>query len=165
MELLIHQAFDCPAFLISHCDAAYSQIKSVQHMIRCTGIDAPLTKIPFQSELEKIVGHALATADLLGQMAADDYVDKLPILYAEFAEAAKHDRGHTDFISKFGGAMDLIQRTPTFWHDYVLPKLEKDYSGLYRFLNDPYPDGPNWYVKQIEANMRRIGQQEVAAKG
>lgn len=132
-------------------------IKAVQNMICCTGIEAPLTDIPFQGELERIVGHALATADLLGQMAADDYVDKLPILYAEFAEAAKHDRGHTDFISKFGGATDLIQRTPAFWHDYVLPKLEKDYGGLYHFLNDPYPDGPNWYVGRIETNMRRIG--------
>lgn len=141
-----------------------TDIKSVQNMIRCTGIDAPLTKIPFQGELETIVGHALATADLLGQMAADDYVDKLPILYAEFAEAAKHDRGHTDFISKFGGAMDLIQRTPTFWQEYVLPKLERDYCGLYRFLNDPYPGGPNWYVGRIEANMKRIGQPETAAK-
>jgi hypothetical protein len=141
-----------------------TDIKSVQNMIRCTGIEAPLTKIPFQSELEKIVGHALATADLLGQMAADDYVDKLPILYAEFAEAAKHDRGHTDFISKFGGARDLIQRTPTFWHEYVLPKLERDYCSLHRFLNDPYPDGPNWYVGRIEANMRRIAQRETAAR-
>src|SRR5688572_29608549 len=69
-----------------------ADIRSVQNMIRCTGIEAPLAKIPFQGELEKIVGHALATADLLCQMAADDYVDKLPILYAEFAEAARHDR-------------------------------------------------------------------------
>ena len=34
-----------------------------------------------QSELERVLGFALATADLVGQMAADDYVDKLPELY------------------------------------------------------------------------------------
>lgn len=141
-----------------------ADIKAVQNMICCTGIEAPLTDIPFQGELERVVGHALATADLLGQMAADDYVDKLPVLYTEFAEAAKHDRGHTDFISKFGGAADLIQRTPAFWHDYVLPKLEKDYGGLYHFLNDPYPDGPNWYVQRIEAHIQRIRQRAAAKK-
>lgn len=131
-------------------------IQAVQNMIRCTGIEAPLTKIPFQSDLEKTVGHALATADLLGQMAADDYVDKLPILYAEFAEAARHDRGHTDFISKFGGERDLIQRTPSFWYEYVLSKLHQDFGNIHQFLNQPYPSGHNWYVERIEANMGRI---------
>ena len=147
--------------LLAEKGFAATDIKAVQHMIRCTGIDAPVAKLPFQSELEKIVGHALATADLLGQMAAEDYVDKLPILYAEFAEAAKHDRGHTDFIDKFGSAGDLIQRTPQFWNDYVLPKLERDFGGMHRFLNVPYPDGSNDYVRQIEANMERIRQTAV----
>jgi hypothetical protein len=142
--------------LLSEKGLSAGDIQAVQNMICCTGIEAPLSRIHFQSELEKTVGHALATADLLGQMAADDYVDKLPILYAEFAEAARHDRGHTEFISKFGGAADLIQRTPGFWVDYVLPKLDKDFSGIHRFLNDPYPNGPSWYVQRIEANMRRI---------
>ena len=64
-------------------------------MIFCTGINAALDKIPFQSEAEKIVGFALGTADLLGQMAADDYVEKLPVLYAEFAEAAGMTRPRT----------------------------------------------------------------------
>lgn len=134
-------------------------IRAVQNMIRCTGIDAFLESIGFESESERIVGHALGTADLLGQMAADDYVDKLPVLYDEFQEAARHDRGHTDFITKFGGAHDLLQRTPTFWRDYVLPKLDKDFDGLHRFLNQPYPNGKNWYVERIEANMGRIKEQ------
>src|SRR5271170_341252 len=43
-------------------------IKSVQNMIRCTGVDATLSNIHFHDELEKIVGYALGTADLLGQM-------------------------------------------------------------------------------------------------
>jgi hypothetical protein len=106
--------------------------------------------------MEKTVGQALATADLLGQMAASDYVEKLPILYLEFAEAAEFDRGHTEFIAKFGNAEDLVRRTPGFWRDYVLPKLDRDFGGLHRFLNDPQPTGPNCYVHQIEANIARI---------
>jgi hypothetical protein len=139
-------------------------IRAVQNMIRCTGIEAELDKIHFQSELEKIVGHALATADLLGQMAAADYVEKLPVLYVEFAEAAKYDHGHTDFIRKFGNAPDLIQRTPSFWHEFVLPKLEREFGGLHKYLNDPYPNGPNWYLQHVEANMRRIERGQAAAK-
>ena len=98
-----------------------ADIRAVQNMIRCTGLDAFIESIGFDSEEERLVGHALATADLLGQMAAEDYVEKIPVLHEEFQEAAQHDHGHTDFISKFGGAQDLLRRTPGFWRNYVLP--------------------------------------------
>ncbi|KAB2647756.1 MAG: hypothetical protein DVB33_08335 [Verrucomicrobia bacterium] len=136
-----------------------ADICSVQNMIRCTGIDAFLGSIAFGNAAERVLGYALGTADLLGQMAAEDYIEKLPVLYEEFTEAARYDRGHTGFISKFGGARDLMQRTPTFWRDYVLPKLDKDFAGLHRFLSDPYPNGRNYYLERIEANMKRIKDQ------
>jgi hypothetical protein len=59
---------------------------SVQNMIRCTGVNVDLMAIPFTSELDRVIGFALGTSDLLGQMAAPDYVEKLPVLYAEFAD-------------------------------------------------------------------------------
>jgi hypothetical protein len=134
------------------------QIKAVQNMICCTGVNANLQTIPFQNELEKITGFALATADLLGQMAAADYVDKLPILYEEFAEAAKFSNEGSHFLSTFTSADDLMRKTPVFWEEYVLHRLERDFLGLYRFLNAPYPSGPNPYVRRVEANMKRIKQ-------
>ena len=94
-------------------------IKAVQNMIHCTGVDAKLGAIPFQSQIEKIVGFALGTADLLGQMAADDYVDKLPILFSEFSEAAKFSKDQTHFIGMFASAADLMQKTPIFWEKFV----------------------------------------------
>lgn len=147
---------DFAARLLAEKGFPPAEIQAVQNMIRCTGVDADVSKITFQGELERVTGHALATADLLGQMAAEDYVDKLPVLYAEFAEAARFDQEHTEFISKFGSVDDLVERTPGFWHDYVLPKLDRDFGGLHRFLNQPYPHGPNWYVEQIEKNMARL---------
>jgi len=133
-------------------------IHAVQNMIRCTGINANLAAIPFQSELERVAGFALATADLLGQMSAPDYVEKLPILYSEFAEAAQFTGDKNHFVASFSSAQDLLERTPYFWHELVLPKLEKDFLGLYRFLNEPYPGGPNEYVQRVEANMGRLRQ-------
>jgi len=140
-----------------------AEIKAVQNMILCTGVDAKLSTIPFQSELEKTTGFALATADLLGQMAADDYVDKLPVLYAEFVEAVKYSKSKSHFIASFKSSEDLMRRTPAFWEDRVQVKLEKDYAALYRFLNSPYPDGPNDYLNRIAANMERLKLQEKAA--
>jgi hypothetical protein len=132
------------------------EIRSIQNMIRCTGVYVDLDRIPFQSELERIIGYALGTADLLGQMSADDYIDKLPTLYAEFEESARFYEGKMASMMTFASAADLIRRTPAFWESYVLPKLEKDFWGLYRFLNQPPPDGPNFYVQRIEANLARL---------
>jgi hypothetical protein len=131
-------------------------IRSVQNMIRCTGLGSELASIAFQGELERVLGLALATADLLGQMAADDYVDKLPALYAEFVEAAQFSRNQQHFVASFGSADELMAKSPSFWNDYVRVKLNGDFLGLYRFLNDPYPDGPNWYLERISANIERL---------
>ncbi len=161
----VNRSAEFAAQLLSEKGFSPADIAAVQSMIRCTGVDAVLSKISFPGEEEKMVGQALGTADLLGQMAAEDYVDKLPILYAEFAEAARHDGGHTDFIAKFKGAGDLVCRTPAFWYEFVRPKLDRDFGGLHQFLNEPYPDGPNEYVRRIEANMERISQMLASSKG
>lgn len=137
-------------------DFSPHNIQLIQHMIQCTGVNANLNTIPFQSEEERIAGFALGTADYLGQMAAADYVEKLPVLYAEFAEASAYSPGTGQSLAAFTSAEDLIKKTPGFWRHFVLPKLEEDFQGLYKFLNAPYPDGPNPYVEAIEANLRKI---------
>jgi hypothetical protein len=142
-------------------DFLVEEILAVQNMIRCTGVNVKLDAIRFQNDLERIVGFSLGTADLLGQMAARDYVDKLPVLYLEFAEAANYNAGKMKAGGFFSSADDLVQKTPLFWEKYVKSKIEKEFLGLYRFLSEPYPDGPNPYMKEIEANVARI-QRELA---
>lgn len=135
------------------------EIRAVQNMIRCTGVHVDLTRIPFQTEIEKIVGFALGTGDLLGQMSAEDYVDKLPVLYSEFEESARFYEGKMVGILAFASAEDLIRRTPDFWAGYVTAKLEEDFWGLHRFLRRPYPNGPNEYMDRVNSNMERLRQQ------
>lgn len=144
-----------------------AQINSVQNMIRCTGVDAALQGIPFHDEVERLLGWALGTSDLLGQMAAKDYVEKLPILFSEFAEAARYTNDRNHFVAMFHSADDLISKTPVFWEQYVRGKLDREFGGMHKFLNDPYPAGQNPYMKQIEANMARLkqGLEEKAAVG
>jgi len=154
----VNRSAEFAAQLLQEKGFAPGDIKAVQNMISCTGVNAALSVIPFQSELEKIAGFALGTADLLGQMAAEDYTDKLPILYAEFAEAAAYSKDRTQFVALFTSADDLMQKTPIFWEKFVRMKLDRDFGGVHQFLNDPYPAGPNSYVERIEANMARLRQ-------
>jgi len=140
-----------------------AEISAVQNMINCTGVNADLKSIPFSDELERTMGFALGTADLLGQMAAPDYVDKLPILYLEFAESA---RFNPDKPLRFmcNSAEELTRNTLAFWNEYVLPKINNDFGKVHRFLNQPYPDGPNPYIAQVEQHMERIREQLSSGK-
>ncbi len=123
----------------------------VMRMIRCTGVNVKLAAIPFQSEVERTISFCIGSADLVGQMAAPDYVDKLGVLFIEFAEAA----GYSGTKLMFESAGHLLGATPMFWDKYVRPKLEKDFQGVYLFLNEPYPNGANPYLAQIEAHIER----------
>jgi hypothetical protein len=159
----VHRSADFAAQLLQEKGFTPADINAVQNMICCTGVNAVLSIIPFQSEAEKVAGFALGTADLLGQMAAEDYVDKLPTLYAEFAEAARHSKDRTHFIAMFSSAEDLMRKTPAFWEKFVRMKLDRDFGGLHQFLNDPYPSGLNWYFERIEANLERLRQRITAS--
>ena len=154
----VQRSAEFAARLLEEKGFSAAEIRCVQNMISCTGVNAVLSIIPFQSEMERIAGFALGTADLLGQMAADDYVDKLPTLYAEFAEAAKYTKDRTHFIAMFSSAEDLLRKTPAFWEKFVRVKLDRDFGGVHRFLNDPSPDGPNPYFERIETNLARLRQ-------
>ncbi len=131
-------------------------IAAVRNMISCTGIHADLSSIPFQDGLERQLGCALATADLLGQMAAHDYVDKLPTLFQEFAEAAAYRPGAGGPLRTYQNADELLRNTRSFWNEYVRPKIDRDFGGVHRYLSSPYPDGPNPYLQRIEQNLRRL---------
>jgi hypothetical protein len=158
---LVHvsRSSDFAAALLHEKGFAPAEIKSVQNMIRCTGVNADLVSIPFSGDLERVIGYALATADLLGQMAAPDYNEKLEILYQEFEESNRY-AGKPTGAGMFRSAADLRSRTPQFWEKYVRPKVENDFNGLYHFLEEP--DGKNPYIARIEANMARL-QQELSA--
>jgi hypothetical protein len=154
----VQRSADFAARLLAGKGFPSADIQAVQNMIRCTGVDAHPSTLPFHGELERMVGFALATADLLGQMAAADYLEKLPELQAEFAEAAAFTNDPKSFVATFSSVEELIRGTPQFWAGYVKPKLASDFQGLYRYLSEPFPDGPNEYVDRIEANMARLRQ-------
>ena len=152
----VNRSCDFARELLTQKGFTLEQIQSIQNMIRCTGVDADLKSIRFGSAQERIVGFALGTADLLGQMAAPDYVDKLPILYEEFVEAAKFSENRVASATSFTSVEDLMRKTPGFWEKYVRPKIERDFEGLFHFLANPVQGGPNNYIRCIEANIAKL---------
>ena len=155
----VHVTRSC-AFAASYLPTvgfASEEVDTVENAIRCTGPQSDITHIQFAGEIENFLGCALSTADFLGQMAAPDYVDELPFLFAEFEESdiffhVPHEK------REFRSLRELIAKTPEFWGSFVLPRLSKDYRGVYRFLAEPYPAGPNAYIQAVERNVARTAE-------
>src|SRR4030043_160277 len=134
------------------------KISAVQNIIMCTGVKIDYTKIPFNSDEERTVGYALGTADLLGQMSANDYPEKLPILYREFEEAYLYEgieklHKREAILSK--SVMDLIRKTPYFYEVIVLRRF-KNMGSMYKYLSYHFKDSRNHYIEAIEENIRKI---------
>jgi hypothetical protein len=129
-------------------------LEAIGNMIRCTGVAANVKALPFRDAVERTLGYALGTADLLGQMAAPDYVEKLPILFSEFAEAGRTDKEHGARFAQYRSADDVLRGTPSFWSEYAWPRINEDFHQLYIFLNDP--DGPNRYLLGVQKNLARV---------
>lgn len=134
-----------------------ADIETVQRMIEGTAMDVAPADLSFPSEAEGTVAAALATADLVGQMSAADYVDRLPQLFDEFTESYHYFGARAERL-RYESAEALVANTPLFWQSYVKPKLDNGCAAMYRFLNDPYPDGENEYLNRIQANVARAAR-------
>jgi len=92
----------------------------MESMIRCTDLAAsPLTVVHANIEA-MLAGHALATADLISQMADDIYLEKLDLLFDELAEAG---------ITEFGSRFDLAASTRGF-HAFMRARMENGLSNV-----------------------------------
>ena len=131
------------------------EIASVLAAINCTGPNHEIGRLQFNDLTDRFIGCSLATADLLGQMSARDYPDKLEVLFGEFRES-------DDFVAvprdrrRFKSPEDLVLKTPHFWTQVILPRLEHDFGAVYRFLARPYPGGQNKYLEAVERNIATV---------
>ncbi len=96
-----------------------------RNCLKCTGLNVNLaTEVHFLSRDNEIIGKMLGTADLLGQMADRTYLQKLPYLYREFAEA-----GVPGFLSE----QDLIEKTPAFW-EFTQQRFATELGNMDRYM-------------------------------
>lgn len=133
-------------------------INSIKNIIMYTGVAVDYDKLPSNSEGERIVGYALGTADLLGQMSADDYPDKLQTLYSEFEESYHFegiDKLRKQGMTVFDSADDMIKNTPSFYEGAVKERF-KSMGSLYKYLTYHFDDERNHYIEAIEENIKKI---------
>jgi hypothetical protein len=127
-----------------------SDATDVSHMILCT--DVHVNDIPFTSDGIRDMGLMVGTADLLGQMADRTYLEKLLFLYLEFKEGC---------IPGYEAERDMLVKTAHFY-DLVKKRLEKDLSGVNRFLLPHFRKRWNidcdLYLESINRNINYLGK-------
>jgi len=133
---------------------ADSDIIFVENLVNSTGPRADLTKIPFRSEIERLMGQAVCTADYVGQMSDPDYPDKLKVLFDEFEESFKYQRIPRSKWP-FSSYEALLRATPNFWGTFVQHKMEVECGGVWEYLRRPLSEN-NLYFDSIERNMSTI---------
>ncbi|MBU4356245.1 MAG: hypothetical protein KJ822_12990 [Proteobacteria bacterium] len=119
-------------------------------LLRCTGLDVKIAEIKFQSREHEILGQILGTADLIGQMANENYLEKLPFLYDEFKEAG---------VPGYSSRIDLLKKTPAFW-EMVKKRLVNELGQVDRYLRDYlrvlWGINQDLYRQAIDRNMERL---------
>ncbi|MEI6084969.1 MAG: hypothetical protein WCS70_11785 [Verrucomicrobiota bacterium] len=132
------------------------EVRIVQNAIHSTGADVRMARLAFRNDRERFIGCALGTADILGQMAAADYPERLPGLYREFNESALMAAPDSNTLVLYASAKDLMRRTRRFYTVNVQQMLDKEWSGVHRAYAHHFRDGTNQYFAAIETNLNRI---------
>jgi len=138
-----------------------TEIEDICSAMMCTGPRNDMTKVGFRREEARQIALILVTADYLAQMSAPDYLEKLPRLYLEFQEAFELNNVPPE-KRPYQTLQQLLEMTPGFWYGYVLPLLEKEAGGVFRYLSGE--GKPNPYLKAVEANLEELKCQLESAR-
>ena len=136
------------------------EIQFVEHLIRSTGPRVNLTQLTFRSDIERLLGQAVCTADYVGQISDPRYPDRLESLFNEFAESYRYQSLPPDQWL-FPSYEALLRGTPAFWATFVQHKLDVECAGIWRHFENPVT-GDNPYLASIERNLTII-RERIAA--
>lgn len=130
------------------------EIEDICSAVMCTGPSNHIANASFLREEARQIALFLVTSDYLAQMSSADYLQKLPRLYMEFLEAFERE-GVAPEKRPYQSLNQLLEMTPVFWHQFVLPLLDSEAEGVYHYLS---PEGmPNPYLLAIEENIAELG--------
>jgi len=123
-----------------------------------TAHNADPASLQVNSELERVLGSLLGTADLIAQMADVDYVRKCrDHLYQEFeAGGMAGPDGSPDHAGMVYLSPDhLLETTPEFIRSTIENRLDGHFGGMHRHAARSF-GGPNLYMDAILDNSRRL---------
>lgn len=108
--------------------------------------------VKFDNIQQQRAAYATATADLIGQLANREYLERVLLLYFEFEEAQ---------IGGFANIHDLLEQTASFYR-LTKARLDGDLNGLSTHLTQHFGQQlgteRNFYQESIDRNLEYLGR-------
>ena len=124
-------------------------------LVHFTGYEMDLDDIKVDDPRDRILGHMVGTADLIGQMSDRMYLEKCrEFLYKEFVLGAVAREKLPDGreIVRYASPEDLIYKTPGFYEYVARERINRKLGAADQFAESHF-DGPSLYQSEIDANM------------
>ncbi|NLB35036.1 MAG: hypothetical protein GX817_04360, partial [Elusimicrobia bacterium] len=120
-------------------------------LIETTDLFTTISDLKFASEIDRILGNILGTADLAGQMAARTYLERLQYLYEEFLDAG---------LPVYSSEFDLVSRTGDFYENTVKIRLIDDFQNAINYAQIHFKArsgiDENIYITSIENQLKYL---------
>ena len=125
-------------------------IEESRSIIGCTDFSKKVSSFNFNNLETKILGKLLATADLLGQLADRNYLEKLSCLFEEFKEGRVPGACSLD---------EMYQNTVSFF-DYADLRMETDLDNYKKYMMNYFVNvkhvSIDLYQKTIKSNKKHL---------
>ncbi len=124
-------------------------------LVHFTGYEMDIDDILLHDPKDRLLGHLVGTADLIGQMSDRMYLEKCrEFLYSEFVwgSIARETLADGREIVRYASPEDLMLKTPGFYEYVARTRMEKKLGGADRYAAAHF-DGPNLYQSEIDRNM------------
>ena len=124
-------------------------------LVHFTGYEMDIDDIKVADPKDRMLGHMVGTADLIGQMSDRMYLEKCrEFLYEEFVYGAIARETLPDGreIVRYSSPEDLIYKTPGFYEYVARDRIRRKLGAADRYAEAHF-NGPNLYQSEIDANM------------
>jgi hypothetical protein len=125
-------------------------------IVHFTGYEMDVEDIKVAEPKDRLVGHMVGTADLIGQMSDRMYLEKCrEFLYQEFVlgSIARETLPDGREIVRYSSPEDLVYKTPGFYEYVARERINRKLGAADRYAEVHF-DGANLYQVEIDANFR-----------
>lgn len=133
-----------------------AEAEMASRVVHFTGYELDVDDIKVSDPKDRLIGHMVGTADLIGQMSDRMYLEKCrEFLYQEFVlgSIARETLPDGREFVRYTSAEDLIYKTPGFYEYVARDRINRKLGGADRYAEAHF-DGPSFYQTEIDANFR-----------
>jgi len=131
------------------------EAEAAAKLVHFTGYEMDIDDIMLHDPKDRLLGHLVGTADLIGQMSDRMYLEKCrEFLYPEFVwgRIAREKLADGREIVRYASPDDLMLKTPGFYEYVARARIEKKLGRADRYAEAHF-DGPSLYQSEIDRNM------------